>query len=113
MLNRFEEICRTTPAIETALAFVGLFGLSVAFLAPLPCLPLIKLEQNICGNINAAPDGWVPHVTLRMGGNEYISRAASVVAGHFTPFSVRIEKLELYECGSDYAKFIQSFNLGN
>ena len=113
VLNRFEEICRTTPAIETALAFVGLFGLSVVFLSPLPCLPLIKLEQNICGNINDTPEGWVPHVTLRMGDNEYISRAAPVVAGHFTPFSVRIEKLELYECGNDYAKFIRSFSLGN
>ncbi|NCA68030.1 MAG: hypothetical protein EOM87_08205 [Clostridia bacterium] len=112
-LNRFEEVCRTTPTIETALAFVGLFGLAVAFLAPLPCLPLITLEKNICGNINDAPDGWVPHVTLRMGDNEYIRRAAPVIAGHFTPFSVRIEKIELYECGNDYAKLVRSFKLRN
>lgn len=42
-MARFDKICRATPVIETALGSVGLFGLSVVFLAPLPSRALLLL----------------------------------------------------------------------
>ncbi|NLO47348.1 MAG: 2'-5' RNA ligase family protein [Clostridiales bacterium] len=110
-LAHFKKICHTTPAFETALGSIGLFGLAVAFLTPLPCLPLITLEQRICGQINDASDGWVPHVTMRMGEPEYIKQAVPIIAGLFTPFSVRIEHVELYECGEGYANLVHRYCL--
>lgn len=110
-LTNFDKTCRTAPSFETALGSVGLFGLAVVFLAPLPSRALLTLEQRICGRINDAPDGWVPHVTMRMGEPEYIKKAVPVIAGLFTPFSVRIERAELYECGEGCAKLIRGFCL--
>lgn len=110
-LSHFKKICCITPAFETVLGSIGLFGLSVAFLTPLPCLPLLTLEQRICGQINEAPDGWVPHVTMRMGEPEYIKQVVPIIAGLFTPFIVRIERVELYECGEGYANLLHSFCL--
>lgn len=110
-LAHFDRICSTAPAVETALASVGLFGLAVVFLAPLPNQELLTLEQRICGRINDAPDGWVPHVTIRMGEPAYIKKAVPVIAGFFTPFPVRIERAELYECGENCAKLIRRFCL--
>lgn len=110
-LTHFEKICFETPVFETALGSVGLFGLSVAFLAPLPCLQLLTFEQKICGQINDAPDGWVPHVTMRIGEPEYIKQVVPRIAELFSPFAVRIERVELYECGKDYANLLRSFCL--
>lgn len=110
-LAHFENVCQTTAAFETALGSVGLFGLAVAFLAPLPSQALLTLEENICGHINDSPLGWVPHVTIRMQEPEYIKEAVPIIAGLFTPFAVRIERLELYECGDNYAKFVRGFSL--
>lgn len=110
-MARFDKICRATPVIETALGSVGLFGLSVVFLAPLPSRALLLLYQEICGRINDAPDGWVPHVTLRMGDQDYIKLVAPLIAELFTPFAVCIERLELYECGEGYANLMHGFFL--
>ena len=110
-LAHLEEICSAMPAFEIALGSVGLFGLAVAFLAPLPSLPLLTLEQRICGQINDVPDGWVPHVTMRMREPEYIRQAASRIAELFTPFTARIERAELYECGEGFARLVHQFFL--
>ena len=110
-LAHFDKICHTTPAFETALGSIGLFGLAVAFLAPLPSQALLTLEQRICGQINDAPDGWVPHVTMRMGEPEYIKQVVPRIAEFFTPFAVRIERVELYECGEGYANLVRCFYL--
>jgi hypothetical protein len=88
-----------------------LFGLAVAFLSPLPNQALLTLVEKICGQTNAALTRWVPHVTLRIGEPDYIKRAVTAIAELFTPFAVRIESLELYECGEGYANFIQRFEL--
>lgn len=110
-LVHFDKVCRATPAFETALGSIGLFGLAVAFLAPLPCLALLTLEQRICGQINDASDVWVPHVTMRMGEPEYIKQVVPIIAELFIPFVVRIELVELYECGEGYANLVHSFYL--
>lgn len=110
-LAHFDKICRATPAFETALGSIGLFGLAVVFLAPLPSQALLTFEQRICGQINDAPDGWVPHVTMRMGEPEYIKQVVPIIAGLFTPFTVRTERVELYECGEGYANLFRSFYL--
>ena len=110
-LTHFEKICFATPAFQTALCSVGLFGLAVVFLAPLPCLPLFTLEQKISGQINNVPCGWVPHVTIRMGEQEYIKKVVPMIAELFTPFTVRIEHVELYECGEGYANLVHGFCL--
>ena len=110
-LAHFDKISCTTPAFETALGSIGLFGLAVAFLAPLPSQALLTLEQGICGQINDAPEGWVPHVTMRMGEPEYIKQVVPRIAGLFTPFAVRIERVELYECGEGYANLVRCFYL--
>lgn len=110
-LTHIEKICYATPAFETALGSIGLFGLAVAFLAPLPCLPILTLEQRICGKINDAPDGWVPHVTMRIAEPEYIKQVVPRIAELFTPFVVRIERVERYECGEGYANLVHRFYL--
>jgi hypothetical protein len=110
-LSHFEKICCITPAFETALGSIGLFGLAVVFFAPLPSQALLTLEQKICGQINDTPDGWVPHVTIRMGEPEYIKQVVPIIAGLFTPFAVRIERVELYECGEGYANLVHGFYL--
>lgn len=53
----------------------------------------------------------MPHVTLRMGDQDYIKLVAPLIAELFTPFAVRIERLELYECGEGYANLMHGFFL--
>jgi hypothetical protein len=108
-LAHFEDVCASMPRFDVALGSIGLFGLAVLFLAPLPSERLIILEQKLFGAINDVPDGWVPHVTMRTGETEYIERAAPVLARIFEPFKARIERLELYECGDGYANLIRRF----
>ena len=110
-LSHFEKVCCSTPGFNIALGSIGLFGLAVAFLTPLPSQSLLTLEQKICGQINESPVGWVPHVTIRMGEPEYIKLVVPPLAELFTPFTARIERLELYECGEGYANFVRSFEL--
>ncbi|MDR2360211.1 MAG: hypothetical protein LBD85_02880 [Oscillospiraceae bacterium] len=111
LISHFERICGKTAPIDTALCSIGLFGLTVLFLSPLPCTPLTKLEEDICGYVNNNLVGWVPHCTMRMGSEDNIASAVPVLAKCFAPFPVRIERLELYGCGENYARFERSFPL--
>jgi hypothetical protein len=109
--SHIERVCAGNPSLDIALGYVGLFGLACLFLAPLPSADLLTLERELFGAVNDTPAGWVPHVTLRMGEDEYIGRAALSLAGIFEPFHARIEHLELYECGDGYANFVRRFDL--
>ena len=110
-LNQLETVCNKTAAISLSLCSVGLFGLAVLFLSPLPSKPLINLEEQICGELDDAPVGWAPHITLRIGKPDYISHATPIAAEGFEPFRCRIERVALYECGEDYANLVKSFSL--
>ncbi|MDR0916827.1 MAG: 2'-5' RNA ligase family protein [Oscillospiraceae bacterium] len=112
MREHIESVCAATPAFDIGIGHVGLFGLAVLFLAPLPSEPLLTLERNLLGRINDAPDGWVPHVTMRMGEPEYIERAVPILARSFEPFTARIERVEMYETGEGYANFVRKFEFG-
>ena len=45
----------------------------------------------------------------RMGQPEYIKQVVPIIAELFTPFTVRIERVELYECGEGYANLLHRF----
>ena len=110
-IAHFVDICSSTPVFQTMLGYIGLFGLAVVFIAPMPSQALITLEQKICGKINDTPVGWAPHVTIRMGEPEYIKQVVPKIAELFSPFYVQIDRIELYECGESYANHVHSFNL--
>jgi hypothetical protein len=110
---RIERVCASASPFGIGLGYVGLFGLAVLFIAPCPCAELLTLETGLCGRPDGAPDGWVPHVTMRMGEPAYTERAAAVLARSFEPFAARIERLGLYECGDGYATLARAFTLGN
>jgi 2'-5' RNA ligase len=110
-LGHIDEVCSVTPSIDIGLGNVGMFGLAVAFLAPMPSSALISLERAIIGKLEDTPDGWIPHVTLRMGEPDYIRQVAPLLSEIFTSFPCRIERVELYKCGSDYANLVQSWRL--
>jgi hypothetical protein len=111
LLRHFEAVCSQTAPIETALVSVGLFGLAVLFLSPPPCEALADLAKTIRGQQDT-PVGWVPHATLRMGAEGSVAAAVPVLARMFEPFAVRMERLEVYACGKNYARFERGFPLG-
>ena len=98
VVRRVRAAAGAADAFTLQLAYLGLFGLDVLFIAPAVSSELLDLRQAV------APEGstedafaWVAHTTLLMDKPETIQRAVPVAAQHFMPFGAVIESLGVYE----------------
>jgi 2'-5' RNA ligase len=98
VVRRAQETAAAQTAFTLRLAYLGLFGLNVLFIAPAVKQELLDLLHA------AAPKGstdddfpWAAHTTLLMDEPEVIRRAIPVAAEHFMPFRATIESLGVYE----------------
>ncbi|HPF87064.1 MAG TPA: 2'-5' RNA ligase family protein [Candidatus Limiplasma sp.] len=96
--SRAQAAARNARAFSIRLAFIGLFGLDVLFLAPAVKRQLLDLHQAIvpCGD-SADEHPWVAHTTLLMDTPDVIRQAVSVAAQHFIPFRATVESIGVYE----------------
>lgn len=88
-----------TPAFSLRLAYLGLFGLQVLFVAPAAKPQLLTLRQTVapcCEADEAFP--WVAHTTLLMADQpEVIHQAIPIAAQYFKPFRATVESIGVYE----------------
>lgn len=98
VVRRAQEAACAAGAFTLRLAYLGLFGLNVLFVAPAVKRELLDLRKMI------VPDGetaeafpWVAHITLLMDEPGAIQRAVPVAAQSFTPFRATVESIGVYE----------------
>jgi 2'-5' RNA ligase len=98
VINRVQAVARATNAFTLRMAYIGLFGLNVVFVAPAVKHDLLDLLQAVVpGGESADEFPWVAHTTLLMDEPEVIQCAIPVVTQHFKPFRARIENIGVYE----------------
>ena len=98
VVRRAQEAARTLKAFPLRLSHVGLFGLSVLFIAPAVERELLLLRDAVApngGSAEAFP--WEAHVTMLMDAPEAVLRAVGVLAGAFAPFMAAAESIGVYE----------------
>jgi 2'-5' RNA ligase len=98
VIRRVQAAVRSQSAFTLRLAYVGLFGLNVLFIAPAVKQQLLDLLHAVvpCGG-TADEFPWVAHTTVLMDEPEAIRRAVPAPAKHFEPFRATVESVGLYE----------------
>lgn len=97
-VRRAQAVARGIAAFPLLLAYVGLFGMNVLFIAPAVRRELLDLLQAAVPHGGTADEfPWVAHVTLLMDEPEAVRRAIPVLAKHFTPFLAKVESIGVYE----------------
>lgn len=115
-----EEFATNNTEIEFRFCNIGLFGLSIAFLAPCVSDELKEFHRryhekydDMCGKVGLnyalKGNGWVPHATIVTGDEEKILKALPVINNKFEPFIGKIQEIALYELYP--ARKIASFKL--
>ena len=98
VIRRAQEAARVTGAFTLRLAYIGLFGLNVLFVAPAVRQELLNLAQAVVpGGGTADEYPWVAHTTLLMDEPEAIRRAVPIAAEAFVPFRARVVSVGVYE----------------
>jgi 2'-5' RNA ligase len=97
LISNIERICSETDCFDINLAYVGLFGLKVLFIAPNMNFELLKLQQNFFPDCGNGYHAWAAHATLLIDEPEIILKALPIVVEIFTPFNAKIESVVLYE----------------
>ena len=97
LISNIERICSETDCFDINLAYIGLFGLKVLFIAPNMNFELLKLQQNLFPDCGNGYHTWAAHATLLMDEPEIILKALPIVAENFVPFKAKIESVVLYE----------------
>lgn len=96
--SRAQAAAAAMDAFTIRLAYIGLFGLNVLFLAPAVKYELLNLRHAIAPCRDSADEfPWVAHSTLLMDQPDAVHRAVPLVAEHFTPFRATIESIGVYE----------------
>lgn len=97
-VRRAQAAAAAMDAFTLRMAYIGLFGLKVVFVAPAVKQRLLDLHHAIapCGD-TADPFPWVAHTTLLMDTPDTIRRAVSAAAELFTPFRATVESIGVYE----------------
>lgn len=96
LIDRIHIVTEQSFSFDIRLNNIGLFGLSVLFIAPAVNHELLNLQSKF--NSNYA-DGfeWTAHTTLLIDEPKTIYRALPQVADAFQPFYGKIESISLYE----------------
>ena len=98
VVERVQEAAANAQAFTLRLAYLGLFGLRVLFIAPAVKRELLDLLHAVAPKGSTADEfPWTAHTTLLMDEPEAIQRAIPVAAEHFLPFRATIESLGVYE----------------
>ena len=97
IISDLSIICANTDHIDIHLSHVGLFDLSVLFIAPDMNFELLTLQQKLFPHCGHGTYHWTAHVTLLIDEPEVILEALPVVSANFKPFKARIESIGLYE----------------
>ena len=97
MVNELDKICSETICININLAYIGLFGLKVLFIAPNMNFELQKLQNSFFDNCGNGYHYWAAHATLLLDEPHTILKALPIVADKFKPFKAQIESIALYE----------------
>jgi 2'-5' RNA ligase len=98
VVMRAQAAAGAADAFTLRLAYLGLFGLNVLFVAPAVKRELLDLRNAVAPG-GESEDGfpWVAHTTLLMDEPEAVQRAVPVAAKHFTPFRATVESVGVYE----------------
>ena len=97
MINELDKICSETACIDINLAYIGLFGLKVLFIAPNMNFELQKLQNSFFNDCGKGYHYWAAHATLLLDEQHTILKALPIVADTFKPFKAQIESIALYE----------------
>ncbi len=98
VVMRAQAAARGAAAFTLRLAYLGLFGLNVLFVAPAVKRELLDLRKAIVPDGESADEfPWVAHTTLLMDEPGAIQRAVPVAAQSFTPFRAAVESIGVYE----------------
>lgn len=112
ILERAQNVCVKTKAIDIGLTHIGLFGLRVLFFAPSVSIELLNLYQDLVpdAEINSCHN-WVPHATILIDDPNNIQTAIPIVAQSFSSFVAKISSIGVYEFFPK--KFIAEYNLSS
>ncbi len=98
VIRRAHEAARAISAFSLRLAYLGLFGMNVLFVAPaVKCALLDLLQAVVPGGGTEDEFPWVAHTTLLMDEPDVIRRAIPVSVRYFTPFTATVESVGVYE----------------
>ncbi|MFT8311090.1 MAG: 2'-5' RNA ligase family protein [Sporolactobacillus sp.] len=94
--ERLQTVCHETSSFNLTLSHIGLFGLTVLFLAPNVTHDLLDLQSHFIQG-NRDEHEWAAHATLLIDESEAVQKALPIVAEHFKPFRATIDSISLYE----------------
>ncbi len=97
LIDDLDKICANTECIDIHLSHIGLFGLSVLFIAPDMNFELLTLQQKLFSNCRSGFYNWTAHATLLIDEPGNVLKALPILAENFKPFIARIESIGLYE----------------
>lgn len=93
LISRINEIADSLKPISVTLGNIGLFGLRVAFIAPIVNHRLLEIHEALPFN----EEPWSPHVTMLIEDDEVILKALPIIKEKFIPFEVTISSICLYQ----------------
>lgn len=96
IIQKIKEASGQTDSFNIRLNNIGLFGLSVLFVAPAVNHQLLDLQSMFNGCYADGMD-WTAHTTFLIDEPKVIQKALPVVAQEFKSFVGKIESISLYE----------------
>jgi len=93
LISRINEIADSFDSISLTLGNIGLFGLRVAFIAPVVNHRLLEIHEALPSN----EEPWSPHVTMLIEDDEVILKALPIIKESFIPFEATISSICLYQ----------------
>jgi len=93
LITRIDEIAESISPISVTLGNIGLFGLRVAFIAPIVNHQLLEIHEALPFN----EEPWSPHVTMLIEDDEVIVKALRIIKEKFISFEGTISSICLYQ----------------
>lgn len=98
VMERAQTVSLKTKAFDISLSYIGLFSLSVLFIAPSVNAELINLYRDLVPDEGISGcHKWVAHASILIDSADNIQAAVPIVARSFYPFAARIESIGVYE----------------
>lgn len=96
LIQKVKEVSEKTDSFNLRLNNIGLFGLSVLFIAPAVNHELLDLQSMFDSTCADGMD-WTAHTTLLIDEPKVIQKALPIVAREFKSFVGKIDSISLYE----------------
>jgi len=110
ILRKTEAVCKYTSAFPVRLTHIGLFGLTVLFLAPAVNYELLRLHDELQPDEPATGShSWSPHATMLIDEPQAVLQALPIAENAFSPVDVIIKSVGVYEFFP--AAFLHRFDL--